>query len=474
MLNLIALVILTTLLTELAARRNYLPYWVSRKVLHVVAVGACALATLSMARPVLIGIVAGAELVLLGLILSNQLMREESGRRAWGIVWFPLAFLLLLLAVPDPEMVCFAMLVLALCDPAATVAGKLLARRTYALTGDPKSLPGNLAFLLVFLALAAFFPGAWEGISWPALLGIGLVLATGEALGSRGLDNLIVPLFVAFLLTTLGAAPELERTFLLLLALAVPFCYVLVARRSLTPGGALTAALLGLVVALSLGTVWLLPLFVFLGSSSLLGRLFPSQSAAGDAKQKRPRDATQVMANGGVYGGLALLAGWNPPWLGGAADVLPYCLLVAMAIATADTWSSELGQYFRRPTYDLLRRQRVPPGLSGGVSWAGSAAGLAGALFLSGSCGWLHPGITPAGYAGIALAGFLGMLLDSALGSRWQAKYVHPGPTAVSDTPGPSPQLLSGFPWMTNDLVNFLAILLGVCLFAAALLLLGS
>ena len=479
------IVLITTLITEIAARREWLPYWLTRKILHIIAVGACAVATLHVERRLLTWIVAGAEVLLLVLILTNQLMREESGRRAWGIVWFPLAFLILLIGPVPRPVIAFSMLVLALCDPAATIVGKLFARTTYNLTGDEKSLVGNLAFAVSFvlLALLFFLPVQFsvtpedphhyysvvQLIGWPGILGMAVILAVGESLGSKGLDNLIVPLLTAWLWLGVDAG-QYALLFPLILGGAL-FSWWMVRRGSLTTGGALTASLLGLTVVIGTHSfLWLLPLFLFLFSSSLIGRLFPVTTAAGDAKQKLPRDATQVLANGGYYGLLAsgtIFSIQDFPCFG-----LPihFSLLVIMAIATADTWSSEIGQYFKWPTYDLVKWRRVPAGLSGGVSLPGTLAGLAGAAFIGGTCWWLLPYPYLEAVLLIILGGFCGMLLDSVLGSLFQAKYRDPETGAFSDTQRPNTELANGFSWVTNDLVNFVAILWGVWFFTYVIL----
>jgi uncharacterized protein (TIGR00297 family) len=454
--------------------------------LHIIAVGACAVATFHVERELLTWIVAGAEVLLLILILTNQLMREESGRRAWGIVWFPLAFLILLIGPAPRPVIAFSMWVLALCDPAATIVGKLFAHKTYNLTGDDKSLVGSLAFAGSFLLLALLFflPVQFsvtpedahdyfsvvQLIGWPGIIGIAVILAAGESLGSKGLDNLIVPLLTAWL--WLGVDAGQYSLLLPLIFGGALFSWWMVKRGSLTAGGALTATLLGIAVVIgSHSFLWLLPLFLFLFSSSLIGRLFPATSAAGDAKQKLPRDATQVLANGAVYGflGMRLIQSCDSclylfhfPW--------EHLLLITAAIATADTWSSEIGQYFKWPTYDLVKWRRVPAGLSGGVSLPGTLAGLAGAAFIGGTCWWLLPYSNILEVLLIILGGFCGMLLDSVLGSLFQAKYRDPKTKALSDTPGPNTELANGFSWVTNDLVNFIAILVGAWFFEYVIL----
>ncbi|MFK8165694.1 MAG: DUF92 domain-containing protein [Lewinella sp.] len=477
LLSLAILVLLTTLTTELAARREWLPYWLTRKILHIIAVGACAIATMHIDRKLLTWIVAGAEILLMVLIFTNQLMREESGRRAWGIVWFPLAFLLLLIGPAPRPVIAFSMWVLALCDPAATIIGKLYARSSYNLTGDKKSLIGNLAFAASFLLLALLFPipvqfsvtpddpfdyySVVQLIGWPGILGMAIILTTGESLGSKGLDNLIVPLLAAWL--WLGVDADQYALLLPLIIGGALFSWWMVRRSSLTTGGALTASLLGIGVVIGAHSfLWLLPLFLFLFSSSLIGRLFPVTTAAGDAKQKLPRDATQVLANGGYFGYMAMFS-W--PLEGLLYLIMPITevwLITAMAIATADTWSSEIGQYFKRPTFDLVKWRKVPPGLSGGVSWPGTLAGLLGSSFIVLSCFWLIPYHEPYLLRVIIIGGFLGMLLDSVLGSLFQAKYRNKLTGNLSDTPSHDTELAGGFSWVTNDLVNFVAILIGV------------
>lgn len=498
------LILLTTVFCELAARRGWLPYWVSRKVLHVVAVGSCAVAGYQAGpvgeRGLLVGIVAVAEVALIGLVGFGGLMREESGRRAWGIVWFPLAFLLLLLTA-EADTIGFAMAVLAVCDPAATVAGKLYAGQietdrplddelvrpptpppgVYTLTGDPKSWVGSLAFVGAFVVMYTldlyrsliqfgFEDGFFQFMFDPAflldILALGVVYAAGEALGSRGLDNLIVPLMVTVVGTAIiPTAPNF--VFPSLIVLAVSFVWGTVRRSSLTLGGAVTAALMGVVIVRTVGLKWILPLTLFFLSSSLIGRLFPAPARAGDAKHRQPRDHWQVLANGGVFLTLALLWGLRDR---GALELpvpFPGMLLIAAAVAMADTWSSELGQYFARPTYDVFQLRRVPVGLSGGMSVPGSLAGAVGAFLIS-LLGYLVvPGYRTSDLIMITLFGFFGMVADSFLGGTFQAAYRDPATGALSDVQGPNGVLHRGYPWMTNDLVNFLAILLTVGLFAA-------
>ena len=94
-------------------------------------------------------------------------------------------------------------------------------------------------------------------------------------------------------------------------------------------------------------------------------------------------------------------------------------------------------------------------GLSGGVSLIGTLAGLTGAfliglLYLVFTHKWQSPLL-------ITAVGFAGTLLDSIIGSSAQAVYrLTNGMRTEVQMPGET-ILEKGFPWMTNDLVNFLS-----------------
>ena len=477
-----------------------MPYWVARKVLHVVAVSACAYAVLVLDRPLLIALVVVAEAVLVYLVATKHLMVEESGRPAWGIAWFPLAYLTLLVLEPDGYLVAYAMTILAVCDPIATVVGKLSNWRPYELTGDRKTLGGSIAcgvayvvvtigfvstdaandnLLALFDLLPLYFPLALAVMACSAS-----VVATTEALGSRGLDNLFLPI-VAYALyqPTSWITQELIWLSLPLMIGTYMFTKWSVRRGSLTTGGALTAGVLAAVIVYTVGSVWLLPLVIFFGSSTLIGKYLKSSVSVGDEKHAQPRDATQVLANGGLYGFVAIFGGLlfrnHSPLIGyftcfgpGPLPILQsMSLLTIMAIATADTWSSEVGQYFGQATYDVTKFRKVSPGLSGGISVTGSLAGLLGSLLIGLLALAMPTYFTAIDVLTVTAFGFLGMLIDSILGSLLQVKYKHPGTGIISDARLPGSRLWRGYENMTNDAVNALAIFLGwLCLLALTLI----
>ena len=242
---------------------------------------------------------------------------------------------------------------------------------------------------------------------------------------------------------------------ILVCALALPFTWLTVRMRVLTLGGALLAAVIALCVVGSQGWLMLLPLFLFLGSGVLLGRL--NKRARTDAKHGRPRDAMQVFCSGGIYALLAVYDDFHVHWW----------MSISICTAMCDTWASEIGMYVRWPTVSILTWKRVEPGLSGGISLPGTLGGFAGSMILASATylfalypadhhGWL---ITIVSFAGIFLASLIisafamgGMLLDSVLGAVLQVKY--------DDGEGPrdaGTHRIAGLHWMTNDVVNLVS-----------------
>jgi uncharacterized protein (TIGR00297 family) len=168
----------------------------------------------------------------------------------------------------------------------------------------------------------------------------------------------------------------------------------------LTARGAAAAVAVGVATIYGFGWRGMTLLLAFFISSSLL------TAAAGGGEKSRgggPRNARQVVANGGVAA-LAALAG-NWAWFAGA-----------IAAANADTWATEIGSHSRTPPRLITTGRPVPAGTDGGMTVLGTAAGIAGAGFVAAIAYILGQRRAPA----IAVAGVLGMIVDSLLGATVQ------------------------------------------------------
>lgn len=469
-------VAILTLLMETAWRRGWMPQWLARKMLHLGAVGACALAPALLHELVLLtSLVSAAEIFLLFAVASGRLFMDQEGGKSWGIALFPLAYLVLLMAFPDRRwLVVTPMAILAVSDAAAAVAGHLLARRYFQLTGDRKSVVGSCAFFLFTLALlvlVALITPTWAPFLvrstpiWASFIFIALILTALEALGSTGWDNVLIPLGSALLLGGLPGRqvdPDLSLMLWAGVGLAAVFIPMAVKKKWLDPGGAVTAAVVGLWVLFFSGWMWLLPLLLFFGTSVALGKLSGANYPTSDVKKGRPRDFMQVVCNGGIYAVL------SPFSLHQDATATYFtAMAISISVSTADTWSSEIGMYFKRIPVDILRFTFIPVGVSGGITLPGTAGGLLGACGMAWFCNLLiHGQFIGDFFFAVAFSGFGGMLLDSVLGSAFQARFRNPHTGLLSDKQVPGAWLVSGQSWMTNDLINLIsnAFITGVAL----------
>jgi len=213
---------------------------------------------------------------------------------------------------------------------------------------------------------------------------------------------------------------------------------------ALTSRGAVAALLVGAAVTAGAGWAGLVLLFAFFLSSTWL--------TPGGGR----RSAVQVAANGGVAAACALLARAAPIWMAAFAG--------ALAAAAADTWSTEIGGRSRSAPRLITTGAHVSPGTSGGVTWLGTAGGVAGGAFIAAAAALLGL-VGPVAALPVAAGGVAGTLADSLLGATLQARWRCPGCGSVGEKRRhgcpDTGMLASGLAWMTNDTVNLAATLVG-------------
>ncbi len=227
--------------------------------------------------------------------------------------------------------------------------------------------------------------------------------------------------------------------------------------RVLTISGAAAAFVMGSLVYGAGGWTWALILIAFFLTSSGWSLVFRKRKAQTEkmyAKSSR-RDAAQVLANGGVALGMAIIHLFSGesllPWIG-------FC--AALAAANADTWATELGILNRGQPILITSGKSVESGTSGGISPAGTLAATSGAALIAGLAWLLQPDQTTWWMAAlIALAGVLGSLVDSLFGATLQAIYYCPACQKETEKYprhgcGAETILLRGKRWINNEWVN--------------------
>lgn len=390
---------------------------------------------------------------------GRHLLREgERARgRSIGVLLYPLAVLILILAFwRRLEVAAAAWGILAFGDGMASVVGMTLGRRK--LPWNPaKSWAGTLAYWLFGgAAAAALLPWTAPGrYGWAFALACGaaaaLLAAVLESLPQGLDDNLGVPLVTGLFLLglTLGQEgwpalagdPEFARRLALGAAVNLALAAAGYAARTVSVSGAVAGFAIGTAIWGFLGWRGYLVLLAFFVLGSAATKLGYRRKAARNLAQEEGgrRGARHAFANCGTALACAAFAATTDYPL-----VFALAFAGAFATAAADTMGSEIGQLYGRRAFLITSFRRVPPGTDGAVSAEGTAAGIAAAVLLGALGAGL--GLYPwAGAAAVAVAAFLGTVIESLAGATLERRGL-----------------------LDNQAINFLNTLVGALLAAAA------
>ena len=443
----------------------------TRKLIHV-AVGIFTSYSPNIFHEALPAILLGVIFIVLNAVtLRQQRLNSMHGteRVSYGTVLFPVAYVLLVVLFwyRQPVILILSMLVLTFGDSAAAMIGEGYKSPTiFHLTADKKSVQGSLAmfaisFAMLFMGIQRFSGG--QNLQLDFALGLafsGAAMATAwEALSSRGLDNLTIPLSVAFVLTCyIEPSPvfhaQLSMGALFGLFIVVASLYT----RLLAPSGAVAAFILALLLYGLGGWKWTIPILTFFLLSSLLSKIGKQRKEAlsGVFEKTSVRDYAQVAANGGVAGILVVLAYLFPGF-----DFYPL-YLGSLAAVTADTWGTEVGLLANAEPMLVTTFKKVSRGTNGGVTVVGILAGALGAAVIALSA---QPWMAGRSYGiAVILAGVAGALVDSILGATLQAQYrcevcqITTERTIHHDAPT---VLVRGYRHLNNDAVNWACAIAG-------------
>ncbi len=411
----------------------------------------------------------------LGLLKSLHSVK----RGAYGTVYYPFAFFILVLLFwnTHPEIVSLSMLALGIGDASAAIVGESIKNPIlFHLTSDKKSVQGSTAMLMTtavgLLAGLTYFDGVrYSGQTIAIAVSCAALTATAwEALSSRALDNLTIPLSVSFVLyyVLIPTSAQDVSQFAIGTILGITVAAVAYYARFLKASGAVATFLLASFVFGVGGWKWTTPILTFFVLSSLLSKLGSSakREAESECEKSGTRDAGQVAANGGVAGVLLMLQ-----YLFQNIELYPM-YLGAIAAVTADTWGTEIGTLLRGRTVSIVSLKTVPPGTNGGVSVAGLIAGLLGASTIALSA--LRWQVSTATILMVIVAGVIASIVDSVVGSTLQAKYCCARCGKISERThhcGETSQLVGGIRWINNDVVNVICAMAGavaIVLFIAA------
>jgi dolichol kinase len=180
---------------ELGVRRIRLSGENARKLVHAGSGIVAAALPLLLPYGQIVAIALGCA-VLMAFVHRFRLLAALNGieRVSYGEVWFPIGVAALAAFFPHPAAYVYGTLVLGLADASAAVVGVRLGRRRLPFVRG-KTVWGSTAFFATAVVV---------GVAVGGRLSVGIVVAAAaltaaEAVTSRGVDNLVVPVLAGLL-----------------------------------------------------------------------------------------------------------------------------------------------------------------------------------------------------------------------------------------------------------------------------------
>jgi len=252
-------------------------------------------------------------------------------------------------------------------------------------------------------------------------------------------------------------------------------------KKSLNQSGAAAGLVVGFILSVSSFSFLasLLAFFLF-ASKATKFRSFKKKKIEADFKEGGQRNWIQVICNGGPASLFAVLYMWEVGCVNLPIDFsstfsaswYAMAVLSSLACASGDTFASEFGTVIgSSDPLHILTWRRVPRGTNGGISLSGTLASMAGGAVVGVFCyfttvtttQWVTLGQAPAQWPIVlyaVVAGFLGSMIDSVLGSTLQYSGKHKKLGYIVETSGPDIEHISGWGILDNHSVNFLASLI--------------
>ena len=420
---------------EFLARKNIINKSVSRKLLHITT-GFIVVYAPFVLQTFLVVIIVGITFTITNFILiRRKLLKQINDTQTvnLGIFYYPLSFLIctLLFWNVNKYIISLSFLVFSIGDAFAALVGNSSNTKYFTrITKEPKTFNGAITFILSSFILLwivkltlwesfNFIDYDWLNFSFLALI-FSLLGGITEAISTKGADNLSLPIVLSSA-TMMFFVNGIElQSFILAFVLALLISIISFKMRFLDFGGSAVTFLLALFIFGIGGWKWTVPILTFFILSSLLSKIaerLSGKDIASIFEKGSRRDYKQVLANGGVPLLIIVLSNLlelKIDWYS--------IYLLSIAIATADTWSTEFGTLFARNVYLITNFKKVTPGISGGISLIGTLGGVLGSIAIVMSS-MFFVDLNFQIIISLALFALIGNLFDSLMGATIQVIY---------------------------------------------------
>jgi len=420
---------------EFLARKNIINKSVSRKLLHITT-GFIVVYAPFVLQTFLVVIIVGITFTITNFILiRRKLLKQINDTQTvnLGIFYYPLSFLIctLLFWNVNKYIISLSFLVFSIGDAFAALVGNSSNTKYFTrITKEPKTFNGAITFILSSFILLwivkltlwesfNFIDYDWLNFSFLALI-FSLLGGITEAISTKGADNLSLPIVLSSA-TMMFFVNGIElQSFILAFVLALLISIISFKMRFLDFGGSAVTFLLALFIFGIGGWKWTVPILTFFILSSLLSKIaerLSGKDIASIFEKGSRRDYKQVLANGGVPLLIIVLSNLlelKIDWYS--------IYLLSIAIATADTWSTEFGTLFARNVYLITNFKKVTPGISGGISLIGTLGGVLGSIAIVMSSMFFFD-LNFQILISLALFALIGNLFDSLMGATIQVIY---------------------------------------------------
>jgi phytol kinase len=198
----VAIVFILICISELLWRRRKIDTEYTRKFVHISVGSFVAFWPLFLSRAEIVGLSA-VFVAVVAVSYRFKLFKaiHSVQRPTWGEICFALSVGLLAVLAPNNWVYAAALLHMSLADGLAAVIGMRFGRSSrYRIAGYTKSIAGTLTFFFVSLGILAAY-----ALLVPEPFGLWLIAAAGgatvlENFAIRGLDNLLIPVYIAAIL----------------------------------------------------------------------------------------------------------------------------------------------------------------------------------------------------------------------------------------------------------------------------------